>query len=395
MADKSNKDLLAELGVEVKKPKKAERTLKEEKLIKGFEELQLFVEKTGREPRHGEEEHIFERLYAKRLDKIRKSKDMLAVIEPLDFQQLLTSSNNLSETAPEYSSNKELLSLLGLEQPKETDITYLKHVKSQSERKAAEDIATRTRCRNFDEFKSLFNSIQKEVDKGRAITVPFIKNGTIDRGDFFILSGQKAYVAEVGNEFKGKDGRKEYRLRVIFDNGIESDQLMRSFQKRLWEDASGRRIVTSNLPQLFGDSIEPNDSESGVIYVLRSKSTLPIISENRTVIHKVGVTSGSVKQRIANASIDPTFLMADVEVVASYELFNINRNKLEKLLHKVLGSARLDINVNDRFGNPVKPKEWFLVPLFIIDEVVEKIKDGSLTEYRYDKETVKLIKNGL
>jgi hypothetical protein len=67
----------------------------------------------------------------------------------------------------------------------------------------------------------------------------------------------------------------------------------------------------------------------------------------------------SIDQRIAGARLQPTFLMADVEVVATYELYNINRTKLENLIHRVFGSARLDIEIKDRFGQPVVPHEWF------------------------------------
>ena len=106
--------------------------------------------------------------------------------------------------------------------------------------------------------------------------------------------------------------------------------------------------------------------------MLRSKSEHPVVAANRDLIHKIGVTSMSVDQRIAGARLQPTFLMADVEVVATYELYNISRTKLEKLIHRVFDPARLDIEIKDRFGNPVVPREWFLVPRFVIDEAVEK-----------------------
>src|SRR5690606_905246 len=98
-----------------------------------------------------------------------------------------------------------------------------------------------------------------------------------------------------------------------------------------------------------------------------------------------------VEARLANASLDPTFLMADVEIVATYFLYNINRVKLENVIHRVFGPARLDVEIKDRFGNPVKPREWFLVPLFIVDEVVERIKDGSITNYVYDPSKARLV----
>ena len=119
-----------------------------------------------------------------------------------------------------------------------------------------------------------------------------------------------------------------------------------------------------------------------------------MVAKNRDVLHKIGVTSGKVERRIANAKIDPTFLMADVEVVATYELYNINRTKLENLIHRIFDAARLDIEIKDRFGNPVVPREWFLVPLFVINEAVEKIKDGTISNYIYDPRGVKLKRAG-
>ena len=167
---------------------------------------------------------------------------------------------------------------------------------------------------------------------------------------------------------------------------------MRSLQKRLWEDETGRRITDLSMGPLFDDVVGEGDDESGTIYILRSKSELPMIAENRKLIHKIGVTGGSVETRISNAKLDPTYLMADVEIVATYELFNINRTKLEKILHRFFEPAKLDVKINDRFGNPVVPREWFFVPLFIIDKVVDKVKDGSISEYRYDNESVQLVR---
>lgn len=394
--EKTNQELLAELGVEVKQEKKAARTPKEERIIAGFEEIQRFVEEHGHAPEHGENKDIFERLYATRLDQIRKQEECRTLVEEIDHQGLLAGSLQVAEPPAEYNTDEELLAELGIEPPKEGDITYLKHVRSQSdkERVKSDVVGQRKPCRDFEKFKPMFEEVQSDIKSGRRKTIPFAKDGSIEEGNFFIVSGQKAYIAEVGEPFTGTDGRNEYRLRVIFDNGVESNQLMHSLQKRLWEDEAGRRITDISMGPLFDDVVSEGDAESGTIYVLRSKSELPLITENREVIHKIGVTGESIKKRVSNASLDPTYLMADVEIVASYELFNINRRKLEKLLHRVFESARLDIEINDRFGNPVKPREWFLVPLFVIDEVVEKIKDGSITGFKYDHQLARLVEVG-
>jgi hypothetical protein len=124
--------------------------------------------------------------------------------------------------------------------------------------------------------------------------------------------------------------------------------------------------------------------------VLRSKSDHPIVAAHRDVLHKIGVTGGDVTRRIANARLDPTFLMADVEIVATYELYNINRTKLENLIHRIFGPTRLDIEIKDRFGQPIVPREWFLVPLFAVDEAIERIREGTITGCIYDPRTARL-----
>jgi hypothetical protein len=166
--------------------------------------------------------------------------------------------------------------------------------------------------------------------------------------------------------------------------------LMRSLQRALNKDTAGRRITDPEVGPLFSSERERSDKASGTIYVLRSKSGHPTVAANRELVHKIGVTTVPVTQRVAGARLQPTFLMADVEVVATYELFNINQAKLEALIHRIFDAARLDIEIKDRFGNPFTPREWFLVPLFVIDEAVEKIKDGTITEYVYDATTAGL-----
>ena len=143
---------------------------------------------------------------------------------------------------------------------------------------------------------------------------------------------------------------------------------------------------------LGGLDLDEDDQASGTIYVLRSKSDHPLVASNRELVHKIGVTSGSVEKRIAGASQQPTFLLADVEVVATYQLFNISRAKLENLIHRIFGPARLEIEIMDRLGRPIVPREWFLVPLFVIDQAVKEIKEGTITKYRYDPASASLVK---
>jgi hypothetical protein len=181
------------------------------------------------------------------------------------------------------------------------------------------------------------------------------------------------------------------RLRLIFANGAESNLLLRSLQRAFYNDPAARRLVSPQSGQLsFGGELEANDVESGTIYVLRSLSDHPYVAQHRDLIHKIGVTGGKVETRIADAEHDATYLLAKVEVVATYKLAGINRTRMENLFHRLFASARLNITINDRFGHPVQPQEWFLVPLFVIDEAVERIKDGTITRYVYDPKAARL-----
>ena len=167
---------------------------------------------------------------------------------------------------------------------------------------------------------------------------------------------------------------------------------MRSLQRALNKDDAGRRITEPTAGPLFSDQNTYGDEASGIIYVLRSKSDHPLVAENRELVHKIGVTNTDVEKRIAGAHLQPTFLMANVEIVATYELYNINRTKFENLIHRIFEPARLDIEIMDRFGRPVVPREWFLVPLFVIKEAVEKIKDGTISDWQYNYKTAEFEK---
>lgn len=384
-------DILAELGVEVETKKVASRTPLEERIIAGFEEIQRFTDDHGRVPQHGESGDIFERLYAVRLDRIRERPECRELVEPLDRQGLLTGAASVVAIDTEELDDDALLAELGVE-VESPPIAELKHVRSTAEKKAAEDVANRERCEDFETFKPLFDQVQKEIASGLRETRPFERKAEIEKGRFFIVGGQTAYVAERGEDFLTDQGMTDARLRVIFANGTQSKMLMRSLQRSLNKDEAGRRVTEPSAGPLFSDQTIDGDEASGTIYVLRSKSDLPIVKENRNVLHKIGVTSGKVERRIANAKIDATFLLADVEVVATYELYNINRTKLENLIHRIFEPARLDIEIKDRFGNPVVPREWFLVPLIAIKEAVEKIKDGTIASYVYDPNNAQLVK---
>ncbi|MGJ7043661.1 hypothetical protein J2Y63_006947 [Shinella sp. BE166] len=390
MVDISDDDLLAELGAAPEAKKQNARSPRDERIIAGFEDIVRFREEHGRVPRHGDNRDIFERLYAVRLDRLRAQEDCRTLLHEFDRYGLLVMAP-ASSIEIEDLDDDALLAELGVEPVGDVDLTNLTHVKPRAEVRAAEEVADRTPCVDFESFKPLFMRVKEDLDRAARETRRFGEDADVKKGEFFILGGQMAFVADMGEEFRSDYGRPDRRLRVVFDNGTESDLLLRSFQRALYKDEAGRRITDPNAGPLFGGAAEDDDLESGTIYVLQSKSDHPDVAAHRDLIHKVGVTGGSVEARIANAALDSTYLLAEVKVVATYKLFNINRSRLENVLHRVLSPARLDLTIQDRFGNPVKPKEWYLVPLHVIDEVVARVKDGTIIEFQYDPAEARLI----
>lgn len=386
-------DLLDELGLSIEQEEAATHTHRELRIISGFEEIAAFVEKYDRTPSLGGED-IFERLYAVRLQRLRDSTECRDLLKDLDTRGLLEAdplSWELSAVEEERpADDRELLSALGVGDEVE-DLTHLRHVRSREEIQAAEEVAQRTPCDDFGVFKPLFEQIQQEIQQGARKTIPFQDNAGVNEGDLFILDGQKIYVAAMGEKFMTSYDRLDCRLRIIYDNGTESDLLLRSLQRALNKDKASRRITIPDFGPLFSSVAASEDQQTGHIYILRSLSDNPFIAENRSVIHKIGVTSGSVEKRIAGAAKDPTYLLAPVEVVETYKLANINPHKLEQLLHKFFASARLDLDLKDRFGFAVEPREWFLLPLPVIEEAVELLTKGVLPDYRYDTKTGNIV----
>jgi len=348
MTDLSDDELLAELGVSVEPPKIGGHTPREERIIAGFEDIQKFYEANGHLPRHGESLDIFERLYAVRLDQLRTIPDARKLLAKLDIHGLLAELTGHEHPKVATLDDEALLAELEVGEPDEDDISVLKHVSSRDERRAAEEVANRTICGDFERFKLLFQQAESDLHAGLRQTRPFGKDASITAGSFFILGGQHVYVAEIGDTIKAPNGESDARLRVIYSNGTESN-------------------------------------------LLRSMSNHPFVSEHRDLIHKIGVTGGKVETRIADAVHDATYLLAEVEVVASYKLAEINRTKLENIFHRIFADAQLDLTIEDRFGQPVRPREWFLVPLHVIDEAVQRIRDGSITDVIYDPKSARLV----
>lgn len=397
MADFSDDELLSELGIDLAPVNSVTYTAKEERLISGFEEIIHFYEEYKRVPSNIAEVDIFERIYAVRLAQLKQSDEAKQLLADFDQYGLFSDSDDGNDDVASLEDD-DLLAELGIELEAEENILILTNVRTQEERKEAELVGRQKLCEDFAVFEPLFDQIQKELETGLRYTKRYGKNNVLEKNDWFILNGQLVFIAEISEYFETSDGHLDARTRLIYSNGTESNILMRSLTKSLYKDEAGRRVlITNNIGPLFVEENLPElknevEIQSGAIYVLRSLSSNSFIQEHKQVIHKIGVTTNKINKRITDAKNDPTYLLADVELVASYTLpENVVPHKLEKLIHKVLQSAQLDIRIEDRFGKPVKPKEWFLVSIDVINDVIEHIKNGTIETVHYDVNSAKLV----
>ena len=270
----------------------------------------------------------------------------------------------------------------------------LRHVTPAAEREKPGHRADLFPCPDFDAFAPGFQDMQTKLDTGER-TVTSIEDRQelrVNEGDYFIHRGLLAYVAEK-TELSRRGGKPDYRLRIVFSNGMENDPLMSSLRKALAADKTARYVHRPGLGPLDPDWEADALELTGTIYVARSKSEDPEVKEVRTILHKIGVTSQDVRRRVADARNDPTFLLADVEIVATYELKNLSRMKIEDLLHRFFDAARPSkLTIRDRFGQKVYPREWFYVLPEHVSEAVRLIQDGTLHLYRYDPGAQKIVK---
>jgi len=274
------------------------------------------------------------------------------------------------------------------------ELVQLKHVTPAAERQVPDHRADFVPCKDFDQFASLFETMQQALDSGVREATLIEKWAIIEplEGDFFIRSGLLAYIAEK-SESTQRGGARDHRLRVIFSNGSESDPLMSSFRKSLNDDKTARVIQRLGLGPLDPDWETDKVSLSGTIYVARSLSEDPAIKPQRDILYKIGVTSQDVRRRVADARNDPTFLLAPVEIVATYELQNLSRSKVENLLHRFFDPARPgELFIIDRFGKKIRPREWFYVLPEHVGQAASLIKQGQLHLYRYDRETQLIVR---
>ena len=378
------KDLLKlieddDLGLLNVKPKQA-ATSTDERLLSSFQEINNFVKENGREPKAGGDinEH---QLYA-RLNTIREKKEKIEGLSNFD------EFNLLNKEVKEIKSFKDIFEDddLGIFESDKNDIFNLKNI--PKEIVMPDYIANRKPCKNFKEFEQKFIQCQVDLKSEKRKLWPFRKEQNIEKGSFFVLKGVLVYIDEVG-KFETINGKRNARLRCIFENGTESNLLLRSLARELYRD--GRR-VTDHEDHLLDNfyNITKDDQETGYIYVVKSLSDKQEIKSIKN-LYKIGFSKISVEERIKNSTQDPTYLMASVKIVTAFKCFNMNPQKLEQLLHNFFGSSCLNVDVFDNEGRRHIPREWFIAPMEIIEQAIHFVLSGEIIHYRNEFEKEKIF----
>ncbi|MEW1938710.1 GIY-YIG nuclease family protein [Dietzia maris] len=361
-------------------PEKPKKVTSSDRLERAFLEIVEFRRAHGRLPSPTTRE-ISERKLGARLDGILADDSKIESLKHLDEFGLLD-----MPTAP--SSIEELLEHDPLDLlADETGILDISSLPARRQQFETEEVARRRPAQDFSEFAPLFQQKHAELREGASQLMPYPGLKHIAPGAFFVLNGVMLFVAEVGEaEYKKSTVRenKRERLRCIFENGTESRMYRQSLGIRL-ADEDGQIVIPRRMPEILTD-----DEVSGCIYVLRSRSTDPQISSIAD-LHKIGFSRGPVEARIKNADKSPTYLMAPVEVVATYRVYNTRASALESLLHRVFAKVRLNLTQVDKMGRDYDPSEWFVVPHNVIDQAIELIISGEIVHYRYDTESRRLV----
>ena len=359
---------------------KPKRATADDRLVESFQEIVEFVTAHDRKPVNNTDD-FSESLLAKRLEAIKNTpKKVLALVE-YDFLGLLVQPE-APKSMEELLENDEF----GIFSGEENNIFDIKNVKQRQVTNHNESKAVRLRSKDFSLYKPLFTEAQKGLESGRNRLVLFTSIDQLSKGGFYVNGGQMVYVADEG-EFDQKAGYKQQRLKVIIENGTESNMYKRSLAQRLYE--GGYCVVSTDetTVEVSGQSEETK----GYIYVVRSLSKDSKISTISN-LYKIGFSKTPVSQRIANAKDDPTYLMADVELVESYRLTgDYNPQKVEHMIHRVFADAALDLKIIDKNGIEYKPLEWYSVPIHIVREVVDLIDSGEIVHYVYDSDKQEVL----
>lgn len=352
----------------------------EERAVMGFEEINDFVEKYGKEPTDNPNDIIEKRLFM-RLKGIRNNPDLKRQLNEVDIHHLLSEQAIQTEPASiEDIMNSDCFGMLDTDP--EHDIFTIKHGKPVNRSVGTFDhIAKQKKCKDFEKFEHLFKSCQEDLKNNKRRLLKFTNEGSIKPGAFFVLRGMLLYIDSVG-DFAYRNHRQQARTRCIYENGTESDILRNSLAKTMYNEG---QIVSEHVDDTLKtmSNITDEDKSNGYLYILRSLSKDPQI-RGIPNLYKIGWCSTSVEERIKNAINEPTYLMAKVKIVETFKTFNVNAQKFEDLIHRFFRTAQVLIDITDHNGTRCSPQEWYSVPLGIIEQAVALLNSGEIVNYKYD-----------
>jgi hypothetical protein len=377
-----------ELGLLEVKPQNSNAITADERLISSFEEINKFFDENDHEPKIGA--GVGEHLLATRLKSIREDSKKSEVLKDYDRHRLL----NFIEKQ-EVKSVKDIISNddLGILDNDQDDLFDLKNIPELKKRESADFVARRKACRYFEKYEQLFIDCQNDLASGKRKLLKFTSDKQLRENGFFVINGVLLFIEKIGETYTDKYGKIDGRQRCIFENGTESEMLFRSLTKRLYENG---KAVSENIDtdeKVFLENfnvISKEDKKTGFIYVLKSLSNDPKIQSIEN-LYKIGFSTTPVEERIKNAADDPTYLMAAVKIVTTFECYNLNPQKMEQLLHNFFGSACLNFDIFDKNGKRYTPREWFIAPLRIIEKAISLIINGGIVNYQYDSENEEIV----
>ncbi|MCG8754957.1 GIY-YIG nuclease family protein [Tenacibaculum finnmarkense] len=376
-----------EFGILDTKPKNTNQKTEEERLVASFEEITDFFNKNNREP---EATNVTEFKLFTRLKALRNDVKKIALLKPYDSHNLLA----LSQEKTDIKSVEDILNddILGILDTDETlSIFKLKHVKSASERAEADFTAKRKAMKDkeFAPFQEKFKKVHQELRAGKRKLKEFKDvEKNLEEGKYYVLDGVLLLLKEDDSEDRkiGDRTRKDGRTVTVFENGTVSTMYYRSLAKALYNNGNIVSDTDENAEEeLFKNAniVNEEDTVTGWVYVLRSKSTNPAIASINN-LYKIGYSTVPVQERIKNAAKEATYLMADVHLLNKYVCYNMDAQKFEKLLHRFFAEVCLNIDIYNDKGRRISPREWFVAPRPIVDKVVGLLLSGDIVNYKYD-----------
>lgn len=368
----------------------------EDRLVDSFEEINLFFEKNNREPAATS---MSEYALCARLKEFRNNDNTKSLLKAFDRYNLLGEIEVKIESIDDILNDDDL-GLLDNEG--DSSIFEFKYTPKGASRNNADYIAQRKSLseREFKKYEVMFQQVHKELKEGKRKLLEFYNaEDNLIEGNFYLVDGILAYLEVSDAEKILKENKSGDRMRLegrtvtVFENGTVSNMLFRSLGKAIQKNG---KIVTNTdfdiytqLQQNTG-VVNEEDIQSGWIYVLKSKSQRTEI-KNLNHLYKIGFSKNPVKERIKNASKEATYLFDEVEIIASYNCYSLNVQAFENLLHRFFAQVCLDIDLYDKTENRYIPREWFVAPLKIIDEVILLIQNGNIINYKYDTENQKIV----